>query len=109
MKDNNLHQLIEEISEKIDRLSERQNSQYTDIMMELKKFNNFLTTETCAEEDLYEEAMDIVIEKGKASTSLLQRALGIGYSSAAHIMDRLEKEGIIGPSRGAKPREILVE
>jgi S-DNA-T family DNA segregation ATPase FtsK/SpoIIIE len=53
--------------------------------------------------------MDIVIEKGKASTSLLQRALGIGYSSAAHIMDRLEKEGIIGPSRGAKPREILVE
>ena len=59
------------------------------------------------EDDLYDEAKEIVISAGKASTSYLQRKLRIGYSRAARIMDILENKGVIGPSDGAKPREVL--
>lgn len=59
-----------------------------------------------AEDDLYDEAKAIVIESGKASTSYLQRRLGIGYSRAARIIDMLEERGIVGPSQGSKPREV---
>ncbi len=59
-------------------------------------------------DDLFEEAKEIVINMGKASASLLQRRLSIGYARAARIMDLLESAGIIGPANGAKPREIMV-
>jgi S-DNA-T family DNA segregation ATPase FtsK/SpoIIIE len=61
------------------------------------------------EDDLYEEAKEIVISSRKASTSYLQRRLKIGYSRAARLMDMLEDKGIIGAGDGAKPREVLVE
>lgn len=60
------------------------------------------------EDELLEEARGIVVNAGKASTSLLQRRLRIGYSRAASILDMLEEAGIIGPSNGSKPREILI-
>lgn len=56
---------------------------------------------------LFEEAKEIVIESGKASASLLQRRLKLGYARAARIIDELEAAGIVGPGDGAKPREIL--
>jgi len=59
------------------------------------------------EDDLYEEAREIVIEAGKASTSYLQRKLRIGYSRAARLVDMLEERGVIGPQDGSKPREVL--
>ncbi len=59
------------------------------------------------EDDMYESARAAVIESGKASTSFLQRRLGLGYSRAARIMDMLEQRGVIGPANGAKPRDIL--
>jgi len=59
------------------------------------------------EDDLYEEAKEVVISAGKASTSYLQRKLRVGYSRAARLMDILEERGVIGPADGAKPREIL--
>ncbi len=59
------------------------------------------------EDDLYEEARHTVIEAGKASTSYLQRKLGVGYARAARLIDMLEEKGVIGPGSGAKPREIL--
>lgn len=58
-------------------------------------------------DDMYEAARQAVIESGKASTSFLQRRLGLGYSRAAKIMDQLEQRGVIGPANGAKPRDIL--
>ncbi len=57
-------------------------------------------------DDLYEDARDLVIQTGKASTSYLQRRLGLGYSRAARIIDMLEERGVVGPSQGAKPREV---
>lgn len=58
------------------------------------------------EDDMYEEAKQTVLETGKASTSYLQRKLGIGYSRAARLMDILEQKGVIGPANGSKPREV---
>lgn len=58
-------------------------------------------------DDMYEEAKNIVIQSNKASTSLLQRKLSIGYSRAAKIIDLLEKKGVVGPANGSKPREII--
>ncbi len=58
--------------------------------------------------DIYQKAIEVVIREGKASTSLLQRKLGLGYGRAARIIDRMENEGVIGPDRGVgKPREIF--
>jgi len=60
-------------------------------------------------DEFYEEAQEIVVEAGKASASLLQRRLSVGYARAAKILDQLEAGGIIGPANGAKPREILIK
>lgn len=59
------------------------------------------------DDDLYEEARSIVIEHQKASTSFLQRKLGIGYARAARLIDILEERGIVGAGNGSKPRDIL--
>ncbi len=60
------------------------------------------------DDDLYEEAKGLVIEAGKASASLLQRRLRVGYARAARLLDMLEDRGIIGPADGAKPREVYL-
>jgi len=60
-------------------------------------------------DELYGEAKRTVVEAGKASTSYLQRKLGVGYARAAKLMDILEERGVIGPADGAKPRTIIGE
>jgi S-DNA-T family DNA segregation ATPase FtsK/SpoIIIE len=60
-----------------------------------------------ANDDLFQDAVRLVLEFGKASTSLLQRRLRIGYGRAAHLIDMMERDGIVGPADGPKPREIL--
>ncbi len=60
------------------------------------------------EDELYEQAVELVQRLGKASISLLQRRLRIGYTRAARLIDRMETDGIVGPStEGSKPREVL--
>ena len=59
-------------------------------------------------EDPYDQAVAVVLRDGKASTSYIQRRLGIGYNRAASIIERMEKEGIVGPANHAGKREILV-
>jgi S-DNA-T family DNA segregation ATPase FtsK/SpoIIIE len=60
------------------------------------------------EESLLEDCLEVIRQEKKASTSLLQRRLRLGYGRAARMIDILEDRGIIGPQEGAKPREILV-
>ncbi len=60
-------------------------------------------------DEKYEEAVRIVIEIGRASTSVLQRRLRIGYGRAASIIDMMHREGIVGPEDGSKPRQVLVK
>ncbi len=61
------------------------------------------------EDPMYDEVVEFVIEQQKASASLLQRRFRLGYNRAARLIDLLEERGIIGPSRGSKPREVLVQ
>lgn len=58
-------------------------------------------------DDLYEDAVAIVLETGKASASFLQRRMEVGYARAARLLDQMEARGVVGPSRGAKPREVF--
>ncbi len=58
---------------------------------------------------LYDEAVQVVLETGVASSSTLQRRLRLGYTRAARIVDQMEAEGIVGPHRGSKPRDILID
>ncbi|HAZ10961.1 MAG: hypothetical protein A2047_00270 [Omnitrophica bacterium GWA2_41_15] len=60
-------------------------------------------------DEFFDEAVKMVLETGQASVSMLQRRLRLGYTRAARIVDAMEEEGIIGPFRGSKPREILIE
>jgi len=70
----------------------------------------FDDAEMAGVDDIYARALAVVRRERKASTSLLQRKLNLGYGRAARLIDRMEDEGIVGPDRGAgKPREVLVE
>ncbi|MBI3261509.1 DNA translocase FtsK 4TM domain-containing protein [Candidatus Berkelbacteria bacterium] len=60
------------------------------------------------DDELYEEAKQVVIAAGKASASLLQRRLRVGYARAARLLDLLEEQGVIGPAEGARPRDVLI-
>ena len=59
------------------------------------------------DDPLYEKALDIVIQAGKASASYIQRRLSIGYNRAARLVELMEERGIVGPANGSKPREII--
>jgi S-DNA-T family DNA segregation ATPase FtsK/SpoIIIE len=56
----------------------------------------------------YDKAVELVVQNGKASTSMIQRAFRIGYNRAARIIEMMERDGVIGPMDGAKPREVLI-
>ena len=58
---------------------------------------------------LYEEAKQFVIESQRASTSLIQRKFSIGYQRAARLIDMMEENGVVGPNRGSKPREVYIK
>lgn len=58
------------------------------------------------EDELYKKAVELVRETGKCSTSYIQRKLKTGYARTARIIDIMEKEGIVGPGGGSKPREV---
>lgn len=59
-------------------------------------------------DDMYQDALRVVIESRKASTSLLQRRLRIGYARAARIIEEMEEQGVIGPADGSRPRDVLI-
>ena len=61
-----------------------------------------------SDDDMFRDAVRVVLENQKASTSLLQRRLRIGYGRASRIIDEMEERGVIGPADGARPREVLV-
>ena len=70
-------------------------------------FSGSLNDDDDADDDLYEAARETVVKAGKASTSYLQRRLGVGYARAARLIDILEERGVVGPANGSKPRDIL--
>jgi len=65
--------------------------------------------DTLEYDERYDDAVALITKKRQASISMIQRHLRIGYNRAARIIEVMEKEGIVGPSDGAKPREVLVK
>jgi S-DNA-T family DNA segregation ATPase FtsK/SpoIIIE len=110
MTPSDIEQQFIELNDKLQMLSERQNTQFTELMMEIKKLSSQTIDQTQDEDDddLYERAKEIVIEYQTASTSLLQRCLRIGYGRAARLIDMLEERGVVGPANGARGREVLI-
>lgn len=70
-------------------------------------FESSISDDEDIDDDLYEQAREEVVKAGKASTSYIQRKLRVGYARAARLMDVLEERGVIGPSDGARPREVI--
>lgn len=60
------------------------------------------------DDDMYKDAVRVVVESGKASASLLQRRLRVGYARAARLIETMEEQGIVGPADGARPRDVLI-
>jgi S-DNA-T family DNA segregation ATPase FtsK/SpoIIIE len=66
-----------------------------------------LSGESSDDDPMFDDAVRLVFEFGKASTSLLQRRLRIGYGRAAHLIDMMERDGLVGAADGPRPRELL--
>ena len=79
------------------------------IVRVLKKPSTQAEEEFGEKDTLYERAVELVLLTGQASASYLQRKFKLGYARAARIIDQMEQEGIVGPTEGSKPREILVD
>jgi S-DNA-T family DNA segregation ATPase FtsK/SpoIIIE len=101
--DDEIHRLVEFVS--------AQSLPAFDTAMHEKLQSTAATEEevTSEDEELVEKCLEIIRQEKRASTSLLQRRLRLGYTRAARIVDILEQRGILGPGEGAKPREILVD
>jgi DNA segregation ATPase FtsK/SpoIIIE, S-DNA-T family len=101
--DNEIHAVVEFIS--------KQSPPAFDTTMHEKLQSSSAPEEevTAEDEELVEKCIEIIRQEKRASTSLLQRRLRLGYTRAARIVDILEQRGILGPGEGAKPREILVD
>jgi S-DNA-T family DNA segregation ATPase FtsK/SpoIIIE len=102
-----------EVSKIADYLRMQSPPQYNDEVVSLPvqlngKGGVVMDFDSDGEDDLYRDAVQVVIDSGKASTSLLQRRLRIGYSRAARIIENMEDQGIVGPADGSRAREVLV-
>lgn len=102
----------EEVRKLVDFIREQKTEEpdYDEEIVENKKFaSDPMAENSDVDDDLYEEALEVVRSAGKASASLLQRRLRVGYARAARLLDLMEEQGVIGPAQGAKPREIYLE
>jgi len=107
----------EEITEVCEFWRNQAQAKYQEELLEAPKEENGNTADGTNEadsdggddvdDDLYQDAVRVVCDAGRASTSTLQRRLRIGYGRAARLIDLMEKDGIVGPPDGTKPREVL--
>jgi S-DNA-T family DNA segregation ATPase FtsK/SpoIIIE len=81
----------------------------TRILQVVRGDADHLLEDSGEKDELYQKAVETILNSGQASSSYLQRRLKLGYARAARIIDQMEGEGLIGPSEGSKPREILVD
>lgn len=102
-----------ELNNLIETLKNQQATQYDDGITTLPVSSGHGSSKTLQSDDdrdpLFDAAVELVRESGKASSSLMQRRLKLGYARAARVLDQLEQAGIVGPANGSKPRDILIE
>lgn len=102
---------IPEVQRLVKFVKDQGQPEFDDRIMQILKRTGDLTLEgdLGEKDELFDRAVELVLATGQASASYLQRKLKLGYARASRIIDQMELEGIIGPSEGAKPREILVD
>lgn len=103
----------EEVSKITDHLRMQSAPQYNDeIVSQPVQLNGkggvVMDFDGGGDDDMYKDALRVVVDSGKASTSLLQRRLRIGYARAARIIEQMEDQGVIGAADGSRPREVLI-
>ena len=99
-----------EITKVTEFLKSKSAPQYDETILDYRpEMGRGVGGEVMAEDELYNDAKETVVMAGKASASLLQRRLRVGYARAARLLDILEQNGVIGPPDGAKPRDVMVD
>jgi S-DNA-T family DNA segregation ATPase FtsK/SpoIIIE len=103
----------EELTKITDHLKMQSPPQYNDEVVSQPVHLNgkggvVMDFENSNEDDMFKDAVRVVIDSGKASASLLQRRLRVGYARAARLIESMEDQGLIGPADGARPREVLI-
>lgn len=99
-----------EVKKVVDFLKKRGEADYEDDVSESARDEGmFGGSDHTGDDELFEEAKRVVLEAKKASSSLLQRRLRVGYARAARLIDLLEDAGVVGPADGSKPREVYAE
>jgi S-DNA-T family DNA segregation ATPase FtsK/SpoIIIE len=99
---------LEELREQLKRLREQENAHYTEMMLKLQDIHDAVEASVTDQvSGLYDEAVALVRGAGEASTSFLQRVLGIGYVVAAKLMDEMEARRVIGRADGQATRNVL--
>lgn len=94
----------EEVEEVVNFVTQQQQAQYQEDMIP----DETQETNDDVEDELYDEAVQLVAELQTASVSMLQRRFRIGYTRAARLIDEMEKRGVVGPYEGSKPRHVLI-
>ncbi|QED47601.1 DNA translocase FtsK [Cytobacillus dafuensis] len=94
----------EEVEEIVNFVIDQQKAQYQEEMIP----DDIPETMTEVDDDLYDEAVELILEMQTASVSMLQRRFRIGYTRAARLIDEMEARGIVGPYEGSKPRAVLL-
>ena len=95
-----------EIQRVVDFIKEQAEPVYDEEILKEKQKSAFGEGE---KDDLYDEAVKVIMESNQASVSILQRRMRLGYTRAARIIDTMEQDGLVGPFEGSKPRKILVD
>jgi S-DNA-T family DNA segregation ATPase FtsK/SpoIIIE len=104
------HISLPEINRLVKFVKDQGRPEYDEKLIAVLKAPDGAVEEEVGEKDpIFNEAVELVLVTGQASASYLQRKLKLGYARAARIIDQMESEGIVGPSEGSKPREILVD
>jgi len=99
-------QVAEEVRRVAQLLKDQGKPQYAPAV-EVDEDGELLEDVSAEMDETYDQAVQIAMELGRISTSMIQRRLKIGYNRAARLMEIMEREGLVGPADGAKPREVL--
>ena len=95
----------QEVRKVVEFIKQQAKPRYRPEVFEAKKEIETVDMEE-EDDEMYDQAVKVVTDSQQASISMVQRRLRVGYNRAARLIERMEKEGVVGPSEGAKPREV---
>ncbi|OEH85882.1 hypothetical protein BHU72_03665 [Desulfuribacillus stibiiarsenatis] len=98
----------EEIEAVVDFIKKQKEATYNEELLKFDSVTEEKEASNAIEDELYPQAVELILEVGQASVSFLQRKLKVGYARAARLIDSMEENGVVGPFEGSKPRDVLL-